>query len=75
MKQLILDDELLDNEEKTFIAQRIKAFASAVQDERSAAKLLIRLAERSVRIPHHDFTQLTHALAGWRRYCCLDSNK
>jgi hypothetical protein len=48
MKQLILDDELLDNEEKETVAQRIKEFALSVQEKVKAASLLIRLAERSV---------------------------
>ena len=49
MKQLILDDELMDNEEKIRLAQKMKEFALSVQEEVAAAKLLISLADRSVR--------------------------
>lgn len=48
MKSLILDDELLDPEEKVTIVQQIKDFALSSQEETSAAKLLVRLADRSL---------------------------
>jgi hypothetical protein len=77
MKQLILDDELLDNEEKVNVAQKIKDFALSVQEKVKAAELLVRLAERSVRNSLlFSLSSVTDPFAtvGRRRYCCLEAD-
>jgi hypothetical protein len=60
MKQLILDDELFNIEEKAMVIQSVKVFALSVQDDVSAAKLLVRAADRLVRSHRlYDFACLT----------------
>jgi son of sevenless-like protein len=66
MKQLILDDELLDPEEKGTAVLSIKEFALSVQEDVAAAKLLVRAADRSVRLLFRKAICPNHCIpVGW----------
>ena len=75
MKGLILNHELFDPEEKRAVAQNIKIFALSVQDDVSAAMLLVRAANRIVRLPHCDLISLICSLAGRERSRCPEADR